>query len=450
MPKTQTNCPRCRSPLVADVEQLFDVSSDPQAKQRLLSGDVNVARCPTCGYEGNLPIPIVYHDANKEFLLTYFPPELGMPVNEQERMIGPLINKVVDRLPNEKRKAYLFRPQTMFTYQTLIEKILEGDGITKEMLDEQQKRLNLLQRLLSTAEPETRSEIIKLEEDLIDQSFFAILTRLIEATLAQGDEQSAKQLAAFQQELVSQTKVGKELQNQAQESQAAIADLQKASKEGLTREKLLDLMIEAPNDTRLTTLVSLTRSGLDYSFFQLLSGRIENTLGEEKTKLEALRTKILNLTQEIDQQIQKEIQSSNELLNQILASDNMEQSIEEILPEINEFFVEALNQQIQNARQGGDLNKIAKLQKIADVIERASTPPPEVEFIEKLMSAEDDAALQTTLEENSAMLTDEFAQLLNGLVTQSEAQGQPPEVVESLKKINRAVLRQRMKANLSN
>jgi hypothetical protein len=435
---------------VADVEQLFDVSSDPQAKQRLLSGDVNVARCPTCGYEGNLPIPIVYHDANKEFLLTYFPPELGMPVNEQERMIGPLINKVVDRLPNEKRKAYLFRPQTMFTYQTLIEKILEGDGITKEMLDEQQKRLNLLQRLLSTAEPETRSEIIKLEEDLIDQSFFAILTRLIEATLAQGDEQSAKQLAAFQQELVSQTKVGKELQNQAQESQAAIADLQKASKEGLTREKLLDLMIEAPNDTRLTTLVSLTRSGLDYSFFQLLSGRIENTLGEEKTKLEALRTKILNLTQEIDQQIQKEIQSSNELLNQILASDNMEQSIEEILPEINEFFVEALNQQIQNARQGGDLNKIAKLQKIADVIEKASTPPPEVEFIEKLMSAEDDAALQTTLEENSAMLTDEFAQLLNGLVTQSEAQGQPPEVVESLKKINRAVLRQRMKANLSN
>ena len=450
MPKTQTNCPRCRSPLVADVEQLFDVSSDPQAKQRLLSGDVNVARCPTCGYEGNLPIPIVYHDANKEFLLTYFPPELGMPVNEQERMIGPLINKVVDRLPNEKRKAYLFRPQTMFTYQTLIEKILEGDGITKEMLDEQQKRLNLLQRLLSTAEPETRSEIIKLEEDLIDQSFFAILTRLIEATLAQGDEQSAKQLAAFQQELVSQTKVGKELQNQAQESQAAIADLQKASKEGLTREKLLELMIEAPNDTRLTTLVSLTRSGLDYSFFQLLSGRIENTLGEEKTKLEALRTKILNLTQEIDQQIQKEIQSSNELLNQILASDNMEQSIEEILPEINEFFVEALNQQIQNARQGGDLNKIAKLQKIADVIEKASTPPPEVEFIEKLMSAEDDAALQTTLEENSAMLTDEFAQLLNGLVTQSEAQGQPPEVVESLKKINRAVLRQRMKANLSN
>lgn len=450
MPKTQTNCPRCRSPLVADVEQLFDVSSDPQAKQRLLSGDVNVARCPTCGYEGNLPIPIVYHDANKEFLLTYFPPELGMPVNEQEKMIGPLINKVVDRLPNEKRKAYLFRPQTMFTYQTLIEKILEGDGITKEMLDEQQKRLNLLQRLLSTAEPETRSEIIKLEEDLIDQSFFAMLTRLIEATLAQGDEQSAKQLAAFQQELVSQTKVGKELQDQALESQAAIADLQKASKEGLTREKLLDIMIAAPNDTRLATLVSLTRSGLDYSFFQLLSGRIENTLGEEKAKLEALRTKILNLTQEIDQQIQKEIQSSNELLNQILASDNMEQSIEEILPGINEFFVEALNQQIQNARQGGDLDKIAKLQIIADVIEKASTPPPEVEFIEKLMSAEDDAALQTTLEENSAMLTDEFAQLLNGLVTQSEAQGQPPEVVESLKKINRAVLRQRMKANLSN
>ena len=43
----------------------------------------------------------------------------------------------------------------------------------------------------------------------------------------------------------------------------------------LTREKLVDLMIEAPNENRLSVLVSLTRPGLDYEFFRLLSERID-------------------------------------------------------------------------------------------------------------------------------------------------------------------------------
>jgi len=39
------------------------------------------------------------------------PCRVGLPANEQERVIGPLINKVVSNLPQEKRKGYLFRPQ---------------------------------------------------------------------------------------------------------------------------------------------------------------------------------------------------------------------------------------------------------------------------------------------------------------------------------------------------
>jgi hypothetical protein len=123
MPQTQIACPRCRQMIPALVEQLFDVTAEPAAKQRLVGGVSNRARCQFCGYEGNLATPIVYHDADKELLLTYFPSELGLPVNEQEKLIGPLINKVVNNLPAEKRKAYLFRPQSFLTYQSLIEKI---------------------------------------------------------------------------------------------------------------------------------------------------------------------------------------------------------------------------------------------------------------------------------------------------------------------------------------
>ena len=83
--KTQISCPRCRQPVVAQIEQLFDVSSDPGSKQRLLGGVSNYASCKNCGYNGPLATPIVYHDADKELLLTYFPGELGMPVNDQEK-----------------------------------------------------------------------------------------------------------------------------------------------------------------------------------------------------------------------------------------------------------------------------------------------------------------------------------------------------------------------------
>ncbi|MFL7890904.1 MAG: CpXC domain-containing protein, partial [Anaerolineales bacterium] len=62
MPRTQINCPNCKQPIIADVQQLFDVAQDPEAKSRLLSGMSNFIQCQVCGYQGNLATPIVYHD----------------------------------------------------------------------------------------------------------------------------------------------------------------------------------------------------------------------------------------------------------------------------------------------------------------------------------------------------------------------------------------------------
>ena len=149
MAKTTISCPQCRQPVAAEITRLFDVRENPQAKQILLSGAYNLIQCPNCGYRGQAPTPIVYHDPENELLLTHFPPELQVPVNQQEQMIGPLIKRVMENLPMEERKAYLFKPETMLTRQRLVERILEEDGITPEMLKAQQDRLNLLQRLAS-------------------------------------------------------------------------------------------------------------------------------------------------------------------------------------------------------------------------------------------------------------------------------------------------------------
>jgi hypothetical protein len=68
---------------MADVQQLFDAGEDPSAKSRLLSGMANFVQCGVCGYQGALATPIIYHDPEKELLLTHVPPEVGLPRDEQ-------------------------------------------------------------------------------------------------------------------------------------------------------------------------------------------------------------------------------------------------------------------------------------------------------------------------------------------------------------------------------
>ena len=449
MPKTQISCPRCRAPMTAEIQQLFDLNTDPEAKQKLLSGAANMMQCQACGYQGLYPTPIVYHDPEKEMLLTYFPPELGVSINEQEKMVGPLIKRVVNDLPMEKRKAYLFQAQSMLTYQTMMERILEADGVTKEMLDLQQKKLQLIQRLLSTPSADSRKEIIKQEEALIDETFFGLLNRLVEATVAQGDKQSAQQLALFQQELLQETKVGQEIQEKMKSSQKAMEDLQEAAKAGLTREKLLDLFIEAPDEIYINTLIGMVRSGLDYEFFQILSQKIETTSdSEQKAKLSTLRDFLVEVTRQIDAQIQQEKQHAKETLHKILAEVNIEVGLEKYGNELNDFFVEAVKESLQEARKAADLDKISKLGQLNSMIEEASKPPAEIQFVETLLQAPDAESIKTLLNEKPEVINDEFSQLLANLITQTEQQGNQQALVTKLKEIQKVVIKALMAKNL--
>ncbi|HSQ39277.1 MAG TPA: CpXC domain-containing protein, partial [Anaerolineales bacterium] len=228
MPQTQVSCPRCRQPVPANVEQLFDVSHDPGAKQRLLGGVSNFVRCPYCGYEGRLATPVVYHDNEKELLLTFFPPELGLPVNEQEKMIGPLIKQVMDRLPAEKRKAYLLSPKPNLTYESMIELILGKDGITPEMLKSQQERVGLIDRLLQASSAEIRSEIIKQNEKLFDEQFFGLFSRLAQSAAQSQQPKLAEALGGLQEQLLKETEFGRGLAESVGEMEAAAKILQEA------------------------------------------------------------------------------------------------------------------------------------------------------------------------------------------------------------------------------
>lgn len=448
MAKIQTKCPRCNQPILADVEQLFDLNKDLRAKQRFLSGTANMVRCQNCAYEGPVHVPIVYHDPEKELLLTYFPPELGVPLNEQERQIGPLINQVVNALPPEKKKGYIFQPQSMLTFQTLVEKVLEADGITKEMIEGQQKRLNLLQRLLSITDAGTRAEVIKQDVALVDNVLFSLLSTLIQSALAQGDEKAAGLLSQVQKELLEQTPFGRELVARSEEAEEAIKALQEAGKDGLTREKLLDLFINAKSDVQLNTLVSMARSGLDYNFFQILSEKIEQSKDAEKEHLTGLRDKLLEMTRQIDEAVKKRFAETTELLNALLKEENMEAAVTQVLPVLDEFFSQAVQAEFEKAREKGDVKRIEKLQKLVSIIQKATEPPAEIKLVQKLMDAPDDSSRMKLLEESADLVTPDLAQMLSGIIAESEARKESREVIDALQAVYRLVLRFSMEKQL--
>ncbi|MBI5842957.1 MAG: CpXC domain-containing protein [Chloroflexi bacterium] len=422
MPQTQIACPQCRQMIAANIEQLFDVTQDPQAKQRLLGGVSNTARCPHCGYQGRLATPIVYHDNDKELLLTFFPPELGLPLNEQEKMIGPLIKQVMERLPNEKRKGYLLKPQANLTYESMIETILGKDGITPEMIKSQQERVMLVERLIQITTPDVRSEVIKQNEKIIDEQFFALFSRLAQSAAASGQEPIARAMVELQKQLLTETAFGRQLQESVGELEAASKVLQEAG-QSLTREKLLDFAIASPNDARLRAYVSIARGGMDYMFFQLLTEKIDKSQGDEKKKLEGIREKLLDFVNEVDKQLEARYKQAQELVESILAQEDVEQATRDRLEGFTQDAVDVVNQLLRQASEKNDYTRMGKLQKMVQVLQEASAPPPEVAFIEKLLDAPDDAATEKMLKENDALVNDQFLEALSGLVSQMDAQG---------------------------
>jgi hypothetical protein len=438
MPKTRISCPNCRQPIPADIDQLVDVGHDPGLKQKFLAGMINYFECPSCHYQGTYSTLLVYHDPDKELLLHYVPPELGLPINEQERMIGSLINQVVNRLPQEKRKGYLLKPQQTLTIQGLVERVLEADGITREMIEAQQKKLTLIQNLLESTEDQ-RIEIIHREDEQINGEFFLILRRLIEASAINQDKETSQKLSEIQDALLNNSEYGLVLKERSSAVQEAIHQMQEIGNK-LNRESLLDLCLNTDNVYKIQTYVSFARPLMDYSFFQLLSEKLDRSRGDGRTRLAELRSTLLELTAQYDKELENRRSEAREIIKQLVEVDDISQVIAQLAQHIDELFIQELEFVLEQARKQGDLEKINKLNEIREAIQEAAAPPAEVSLIEELISAENRDEMSRLLEKHSDEITPEFLEILGGFTTQIREEDNP-ELYRKINELNRMAVR---------
>jgi len=420
-------CPSCQNQFQVPIEEILDVRTDPNAKMRVLNGLVNVAVCPNCGMRGALNMPFLYHDPDKELALIYMPMEAGRDDLERQQAIGRLTSRVMNRLPPEERKGYLLQPQVYFTLETLVNKVLEADGVTPEMLEQQRARAELLQRMLEAPSDEALTAMIQANDAVIDSRFLRLLALNLEMAEASGQADGVQRLLMLREKLLELSSEGQVIMAQGEMLEALQAEP--------TRENLLNLLIQAPDERTRTLLVTFGRPLLDYPFFQALTSRIDSASEkEEQERLIALRQEILAARDRLDQEARALYEARAALLRDLLLSDDPETLARRRSSELDQVFLDVLTNNLREAQSMGNQEVVKALQAIWNLVMGLMEEmlPPAIRLVNRLLLVEDEAGVEKLLEENRDLVTEELANFIEEARTSLWQDGGDSEAVERL------------------
>jgi hypothetical protein len=420
--QTQITCPVCQTKFVGEVHQIVDVGQDPELKEMFLGGYLNVVQCPSCGSVTQVGTPLLYHDPEHELFLVHVPMEMNLSHEEQQQLIGQLVRRAMDSLPPEQRRGYMLQPQTVISMQTLVEKVLETEGITPEMVAKQRAQADLLQELL-LADKEMVENLINERADQIDAGFFALLRALMDSAEQAGQEDQMMKLVNLQALLFRKTEYGQKLERQQQALHAFTREAKQAG--GLTPRLLLKHVLANRDDEAVVeSLVMAGQQAFNYEFFVLLSERIEKRQksGIDANELLDLREYLLQLQQEMEQKSREIMAEAQKILSQLLSAEDKQTAIKANMGNFDDVFMLVLSASIAQAENRGDMSRLADLREIQNgivqVIEQQS--PPQVRLINQLLRAESDEEMRQLLDENTELVQPELMELVGAISAQAD------------------------------
>jgi hypothetical protein len=433
MPKvaqTTIQCVNCRQPIRATVYALIEATETPQAKIALLSGGLNVFACPNCSTPNSVMTPLLYHDRDKELLISFVPMEMGLTKDAQEKAIGDLMRELTSNLPQGAFKAYMLQPRQALTMQGMVEQILQADGVTPEMMQAQRDRVRLVEQFIQ-APPETLPSLVQQYDDQVDAQFMQTMTMIIQQVLAEGQQQLAEHIAVVQNLIVQHSTFGQRMVQDAQAQEAVIEEVAERVNqlgEGADRSDFMQLALEfADDDIRLQALVGLIRPVFDYTFFQDLTAYVSQLPAAERDRAQTAREKLLELTARVDQQAQAALQEAVVLLRHLLSAPDLEAALRENLPMIDSTFLQVLSANIQESQRRGDLQASARLKDLYNRILAflQANMPPELRFINELLGAPSDDVAREMVTQRIAEFGPPLLGALDAVEQQLNGQGNP-------------------------
>jgi hypothetical protein len=406
----EISCPKCRTKYVAQVQSIIDVEQDPQLKAALLGGQLNTVTCPACGALGAISTPLLYHDPEKQLLLLFVPPELSLPLEERERLTGNMVNALMSTVPAEKRKGYFLSPRTALTRQSLIEEILQADGITPEMIAEQRARSVLLQELLAAMDEEERLQtLIEQHQDKIDYPFFLTLAAAAQGSADAGQQELADRILGLRETLLTRVSV----------------TLPEPLPLDTPAEEVLDKILAAKDEQTRTALAMYNRPLLDYAFFQELTRRIEQADPQEAESLRTLRSELLEVTEQLDKEAQALQEAKIQLLQAALDSPDPAQTLRQRQDEVDLVFMTILGAALRQAQENSAQEKVEQLlalnETVLSILQEGL--PPQLRMVNELLDADYPQETLKILQERNAQLDAEMLDLLETLAADLESQG---------------------------
>ena len=401
------NCAHCGTPFQIPIFSIIDVQQNPELKQALLSGELNAAQCPSCGRINYIGGPLLYHDASHDFLGIYLPMQANLSNNERQKIIGDLTNALMNALPAEQRRGYMFSPQQFFDLENMVRKILEMDGVTSEMLEASQRKIELLEKLVALQNDEMAFNMVVTEnKPLLDREFFMLIADAIERSKARGQQDQAVALEALRERLMPITEFGQRLLKQRQAVEALGPKP--------SRQQVMDAILAGDlSEVEAVTVAALPM--IDYEFFQDLTKRIEAASGEEREALEAKRDLMLRVVDTFRKLDEQAFEAAARVADALIKADDLEQAIIELAPMIDERVLDVLAAELKSAHDQNLPEIESRIIQILETLQKlaADSTHPAINLIFKLAESGYPQETKALLEENRELVNDDFLTLLD-------------------------------------
>lgn len=423
------SCPSCQRAYPAELTNIINAESAPELKARLLSGGLNITHCPSCQATNPIVVPILYHDATKDLCVTHIPPELNLSADQQEKIVGELLNGLISSLPSENVRGYLFQPRSSLTLQNLREQILTADGYSSEEIQLQRAMNELLQKLLNASDA-TLGDVIHQEDDRISERFISTVSLLLEQMQRDKQADAEEQIQRLLDRLLETSTAGQRLKKQSELHLAAIKAIQTdidALGENPSRHDIRKLALNYLNEDEiyLELLVSALRPALDYTFYQELTAALKGATQTEKDNLFKLREKLLGISARVDQIQKIALEQADALITEMLSAPNVTEAVRKHLPFIDQHFLHALGAQLADAEQTGNDEKTEALRFLQETVLAAiqGLMRPELKLLNELLEMDDFEAAQARLFDEGVATRDDLLSLMSELQPVMEKQG---------------------------
>ncbi len=417
----QVACPSCQTPMRVAIVNIIDAEAQPHLKSQLLAGRLNASNCPKCGAPVMLAAPLIYHDGSKQFCFVHIPQQLLASAKgvELERFVGSATNLLMNELPPDAPKGYLLAPKRFLTMQTLVEAVFEGDGITKEMLDAQRKRVDIMSQLLDAMSQGDVAlhAVLQANQADIDEEFTKTLAAFVDASRMSGDPEGIAQLSALQSKMA-----------QFVGGAATFA-----------YETLITQLLAAGDEATVTQIITANQEIIDYTFFDIVTNRINDatTDGDEAlaSQLTAMRDQVIEIFQQLQADLEAAYMQAGEVLDAVFAAEDLVAALTAHLPLLNETFDILVDGQRTMAERAGDLAAAERLQTIAELTiqVKADALSPEERVVQALLTAENATRY---IRENIGDITNGVVKRLNELSEDYTTKGKTEEA-DRVKRIAR-------------